>query len=169
MTWPPSWPKGETHFKEPISKKVVRGLKREKAVGKEQQVMRAVKAEDKYCRWPLCNCKKFKLRQDTCHLVHRGQGGNPAGDRTKPEILIVLCSARHRENIVSLDRSTLQIRPLTEHGMRGPCAFDVDAASIKPRAKARWIEVARETARHVYEPFTVEQRAILTRLAEMTT
>lgn len=165
MTFPVRWTK--PNFKTPIAKKVVSGLRRKARVSKEQAQMQAVRKEDRFCRFPLCGCKAFKLRQDVCHTVHRGVGGNPAGDRSDTAFLILLCSARHRENIVSLDRKTMRIRPLTRLGLRGPCAFDVDAQALLPRARVRWVEVGREKARHYFEPFTPEQRVILEKLKGM--
>lgn len=169
MTWPPRWDK--PHFKEPVSRKVVRGLKTQDRKASEDKAMRIVRGKDKYCRFPLCDCRKFKLRTAVCHLFHRGMGGNPSGDRTVPEHLILLCSARHRENRISLDRGTLKIVPLTGQGMRGPCAFQVDRQAIdKPNSAASvWFEVARESSLHVLHKLSEEQLAILNFLKRMET
>lgn len=177
MTWPPRWDKA--HFKTPISTKVVRGLKRKAAVGVEDKHKRAVRRRDLYCRFPLCGCKKFKLRLDVSHAKHKGMGGNPKGDRSLEPGLILLCSARHKDNAISVDRGTLRIKPLvlrlagkrpSTQGLAGPCAWLVDINRLREDFGAHqqeWLEVARETARHVFEPFTPEQEAILKRLAGM--
>ncbi len=167
-TWPPRWTGPQ--FKEPIAKKVTRGLKRRAAKNAEDEQMRAARRRDKYCRFPLCGCKAFALRLEVAHLHHRGIGGNPKLDRTTPDILMLVCSARHKENRMSLDRGTIRWQPLTDQGADGPVAWAVDVAAFngRPTVKhARWVEVAREVAPHVYLPFHEDQRRILEQLKAM--
>lgn len=170
MTWPPRWAPGP-HFKSTVSPKVVRGVKRKAAGAAEDAHKRTVRRRDRFCRFPLCGCKTFKLRLDVSHGQHKGMGGNPKGDRSQPEGLILLCAARHRENSISVDRGTLRIRPLDRvYGLSGPCAFLVDVNKLRDDYGAhpqKWVEVARETTRHVLEPFKPAQRDLLERLAGM--
>jgi hypothetical protein len=167
MSFPVRWDK--PHFKEPVSKKVIRGLKRKGLKDTEDANKRIVRRRDKFCRFPLCACKRFNLALHVAHAEqHKGMGGDPAGKRSLPTGMILLCSARHKENAVALDRGTLRIRPLTNEQYAGPCAFEVDSCALRPRSKkGHWIEVARETTLHIFALFTQEQRAILTTLAEM--
>lgn len=165
MSWPPRW--DGPQFKQPVSKKVTRFIKRTKQTSKEDAIMRSVRLEDRYCRMPMCGCHKMKLRLDVSHSNHRGMGGNPKGDRTTRETLILLCSARHKENVISVDRKTLFIFPLTLDGLRGACSFSIDMRALGGTRRKGVFVIGRETARHVFEPFTEEQLAVLTRLAAM--
>lgn len=167
MTWPPRWT--EPHFKKPGSRKVARGLKREKRATKEKKKKTDVRGRDKYCRFPLCGCKRFALALHVSHQKHKGMGGNPKEDRSDPALMVLVCSARHKENRISIDRGTLRWRALTAAGAAGPIAWDVDLTPLGERDGhlGKWMELARETAIHVYEPIASRQRAILERLAGM--
>lgn len=167
MTFPARWAPGTTHFKEGGSLKVARAIKGYKIAAGESKHKRAVRTRDKRCRFPLCGCAKFKLGLHVAHLQHKGAGGNPKGDRSATHKMILLCSARHRENRISLDRGTIRIRPLTLAGTAGPCVWDVDTRD-RPSTHAQWTEVGREVTRGIFEPFTPEQRAILDTLSPMT-
>lgn len=155
----------------PIAPKVVRAKKRIASKTIEDANKAAVRFRDKFCRFPLCGCRKFKLTMAVAHRRHKGAGGNPEGDRSKPDGLIYLCSARHRENRISLDRYTLRIKPLTRHGYSGPCAWSVDVRAMGCAAimafRPQWIEVGREVAVGVFVAFTPEQSALLHRLRTM--
>jgi hypothetical protein len=168
-TWPPRWDK--PHFKDdPISAKVRNGVKRREVTVAEQKEMRKVRLRDKYCRVPLCGCKKFGLLLHVSHQKHRGMGGNPAGDRTVPELMVLVCSARHRENRIAMDRGTLAWRPLTDQGANGPIAWEIDCDALEPSMAGiyrGWRQLARERAIHVYEPLDEWQAHTLKRLAEM--
>lgn len=124
---------------------------------------RQVRDEDRFCRFPLCGCDRERLPWEVAHLRHKGMGGNPTGDRSAPELLIYLCSARHRTSAISLHAGTLHVEPLSAVlGTRGPCAFSV-------RLDDAWIEVGRERDDlHDFEEFTPEQRRILLDLACLT-
>lgn len=171
----------KTFFKDPpLSRKVKRGLQRQERATKEDSEKDKVRKADSYCRFPSCGCRKFRLALHVAHLEHKGMGGNPAGDRSEQALMILLCSARHRENIIALDRGTLRIRPLTAAGTRGPCAFDIawDAipkvadvvVSKRELLDGRWFELARERGGpHSFEVSTPRQGAILAKLREMTT
>lgn len=167
MTWPPRWT--EPHFKEPGSRKVARGLKREKRATKEKKKKTDVRGRDKYCRFPLCGCKRFALALHVSHQKHKGMGGNPKEDRSDPALMVLVCSARHKENRISIDRGTVRWRALTDDGAAGPIAWAVAARALYGSrvGRAEWLELARETAIHVYEPIASRQRAILERIATM--
>jgi hypothetical protein len=153
----------------PIAEKVVRGLKTAAAASAEQGEKRKVRTRDRTCRFPRCGCQRFKLTLAVCHTAHKGMGGNPARDRSVAPLMILFCSARHRENRISLDRGTVRVRPLTDKLFGGACAFDVDTRALTGLAPGapQWTEVGRETARHTFEPFTPAQLAILDQLRGM--
>jgi len=175
MTWPPRW--SGPQFKDPVSPKVIRGLKRRNLANAETQQKLIVRQRDRFCRMPLCGCKKYALALHVAHTHHKGIGGDPTGDRSQSDRMILLCSARHRENRVSLDRKTLRIVPLRKDGYAGPCAWYVSAGAVPTCAvlgpglrlseDKDFYLVAIEKARHSFEPFSYAQRQILGALAGM--
>jgi hypothetical protein len=128
-----------------------------------------VRARDVRCRFPLCRCR---LRGDPLHVSHqrhKGMGGNPAGDRSLPAGMMLLCAWRHREAPVSIDRGTLRWRPLTLDGAGGPVAWDAQLPAIPiewrpgPGSVDGWITIAVGVTLHQYyfEPW---QATLLDRL-----
>ena len=165
MTFPRTW--DGPQFKQPKSAKVVKVKAARKHKALEDGIMREARVRDKVCRFPLCGCRKLGLRLEVSHQQHRGMGGNPAGDRTDTAILVLLCSARHKENIVSIDNKGLRWTALTRDGADGPIAWDVDMRAFggKWEKAPRWKRVARETARG--GPWDVLDRETLEQLAGM--
>jgi len=137
--------------------------------GIEVSAKTIVRRKDKTCRFPRCGCRDTGHALAVAHQAgHKGAGGNPKGDRSTPDKMILLCAPRHRENPISLDRGTVQIVPSTPAGTRGPCAFWVERKALRlPPAEWRYFCVGVETAPHIFEPFTPEQLAVLNRLREM--
>lgn len=89
---------------------------------REAAIMRQVKAEDGHaCRVPHCKSKTVSV----AHEAHRGMGGNATEDRTVPEKLITLC-LRHHDMWDRKLRPDLDIVPLTDRLLRGPCEFLID-------------------------------------------
>lgn len=180
-SWPPRWTGSQ--FKQPRSLKVGRVLKREKRDAKEKSRKDDVRKRDKYCRFPLCGCKRFGLAlREVSHSKHKGMGGNPKGDRSEADLMVLVCAARHKENIFSIDRKTIRWRPLTSKGADGPIAWDIKVAelrrlnpdsaalmlmAVRELHRAEWLELVRETAIHIYEPLTPFQRSTLERLKGM--
>lgn len=162
MTWPPTWKPGETHFKhDQPNRKVVERQDKLKLVQQERQNKEKVRKRDKGCRFPLCGCKKFRRHTEVSHSEHKGMGGNPAGDRSTPELMILLCPFRHKENRFSIDQGTLRWRPLTENGANGPVVWEEKCQSFEWRALATEDDVQRIIQ------LLPHQRARLRRLAEM--
>jgi len=128
-----------------------------------------VRDRDEYCRFPLCRCR---FRGDPLHVSHqrhKGMGGNPAGDRSVPWLMILLCAARHREAPISIDRGTLRWRPLTLAGAGGPVAWDVQVTALPERASRLvrpeavvdgWVTIATGITLHKHS-FAPWQAAIL--------
>lgn len=134
----------------------------------ERKNMDAARKADKGCRFPLCGCRKLGLRVEVAHLTHRGMGGNPKGDRTQPDNVISLCAHRHQHGEISLHKGTLDIRPLTPDGTRGPVMFLVDAETLglDPNYERRWYVLASEEAPGQCKPDWIQDMN-LRRLAEM--
>lgn len=144
---------------------------------KEDKAKRAVRTRDPICRFPLCGCRRLKLPLQVSHDVHKGMGGNPAGDRSITPTMVRLCDHRHQFGIVSRHAGTLRAVPLSDTGYDGPVAWEVDTetllrhavvpASALVETRGGWFEVARESKPGVLEPFNHIQGYILGVLAGM--
>lgn len=167
---------------ERIMDRVRRHIRRRDTKAAEERIMRAVRAEDRYCRFPGCGCGRLKLGLEVAHAGqagHRKMGGNPSLSATVPENLILLCAPRHRKHRFAVDRKTLRVEPLTDAGLRGQVRWWIDASRLpddmlaamvtNPRFVApgeEWL-LAVETRPHTFLPFTPEQAAILKLLSGM--
>lgn len=170
MTWPPRW--DGPQFKEPgAPSKVLRAQKRIALKAAEDKNKAVVRKRDKTCRFPLCGCRKFQLPLEVSHSQHKGAGGNPAGDRSLPELMIYLCRARHRQNSISIDRGTLRWVALTSAGADGRIHWLIDWHAASPsEARAtdpKWVTLAFEIAPGIHGPFNPWQREMLHELADM--
>lgn len=160
MTWPPRWDKPHFKHDQPNSR-VVKRNDRLKLVHAERLNKEKVRKRDKGCRFPLCGCKKFRRHTEVSHAEHKGMGGDPTGDRSQPDLMVLVCPFRHRENRVSIDRGTLRWRALKPtQGAEGPIVWE-------EQYDGRWIELAKERAVQSLEPLLAHQRARLRRLADM--
>lgn len=154
-----------TAFPKPshTARKVTEARRRQSRKYAEDKAKGLVRRRDKHrCRFPLCGCGTLGLRLEVSHIKHKGHGGNPAGDRSVPEEMILLCVHRHQHGAVSRHHGTLRTRYLTAAKAKGPIAWDV-----KLPGRSRWWEVARESAVQVLEPPTDEQREVLLWLSSM--
>lgn len=89
-------------------------------VAAEQKILQAaLKRDERRCRVPRCEFAGKTLPIDPCHLIHRGMGGNPKGDRTTRDSVIALCRVHHGR----LDAGLLEIDPLTPKGTDGVCDY----------------------------------------------
>lgn len=169
MSWPPRWEPGTTHFKGAKTTKRARRFKTRAAKSEEDQQKAAVRKRDKHCRFPLCGCKALALRLEVSHQQHKGAGGNPKGDRSTPDRMMYLCEARHKGNTIAIDRKTLRWEPLTTDGANGPVRWLVDVTAMRGLTgdKAKWVEVARETAINQIARLTPDQARLLATLREM--
>lgn len=172
MTWPPRWEPGP-HFKEMKSGKVERRDRRVERDGEENKQKKEVRKRDgQRCRFPLCGCKKFQFALHVSHRVHKGAGGNPAGNRSQAKEMILVCVRRHREGKASIDMKTVQWRALTTAGSNGPVAWLVEASIFPAKLRGytghKWLEVARERSVGVLEPVNEWQAELLKFLALMT-
>lgn len=149
------------------SRKVARAKKRFTLKTAEDKQKAKVRKRDKRCRFPLCGCKRFNLAQHVSHQHHKGMGGNPAGDRSTADQMILVCSARHKENEFAIDRGTIRWRALTDKGANGPIAWDVDYTQYwKVVGEPYWVTVAVETI--VGVPIVVfSERDVIDELREM--
>jgi len=167
MSWPPTWDK--PHFKDGSSSKIERYKRRMDLKDKEDAEKQKVRRRDGYCRFPLCGCGKMKLRTEVSHSEHKGMGGNPAGDRSKADLMVLVCHRRHKDGRVAIDKGTLRWRALTARGSNGPIAWDIHRDMVHSRrASAKeWLTLAIETGPHSYQQMTAGQIEILKNLAEM--
>lgn len=132
----------------------------------ERVQMTAARKRDRVCRFPLCGCRKLQLQTEVAHAVqHRGMGGNPSGDRTTTDKLVLLCTHRHQFGAISLHKGTLRALPMTTAGFDGPVEWQVDLGEVGQPSD--WVEVARETSVQHIEPLTPRQAGLLRLLAEM--
>lgn len=142
---------------------------RDAAERKQKQVCRD---RDGGCRFPLCGCRQYGVAE-VAHLKHKGMGGNPAGDRSVPELMICLCGWRHREGQISMHRETLTWEPLTDQGANGPVRWLVRGRTLfvpfveTGMLPSEWWELARETAPGTLAPLNDGQRTALNYLARM--
>lgn len=158
-----------------------RKRKRAKLTAAERANKDLVRERDRHCRFPRCGCINaghgLKGIPTVSHDQHKGMGGDPTGDRSQPELMIVLCKWRHQDAPVSRHAMTLRTRYLTPEKNNGPLAFEVDLHAVYPGLYERsgvWFEVAREywlggvfAPPFTLEPLTDEQARILDDLAEM--
>lgn len=133
----------------------------------EEREKKKVRARDKGCRFPLCGCKKLGRRLEVSHYIHKGMGGNPAGDRSLEPLMVQLCVDRHQFSAVSMHRGTLRPVFLSPFdGFNGPIAWEVDVSALGDTTE-KFVEVARESRPGRWEEFADRNRVILTFLAEL--
>jgi len=157
------------------SQKVRRAMRTKTRKSHLDASKRVVKARDKGCRFPLCGCRRLRLRLEVSHRAHQGAGGNPAEDRNDAANLLLVCAERHKDNPISLDRHTLQWEPLTADGAKGPIVWFLDIAMyayLTGQATQRpvgptWFEVAAERQAGTVGPLSPRQTAVLQQLALM--
>ena len=137
----------------------------------EEREKAKVRRRDKGCRFPLCGCGKLKWSREVAHLVHKGAGGNPSGDRSLSTGMVYLCRHRHRDGLVSIHHGTLRVHPQAHDlGAFGPLVFEVDAQAAGMKAvtaRTQWVIVATEIAPGRLEPLMRWQRELLEELAGM--
>lgn len=157
--------------------KKARRKRSRKAAAVERDHKADARERDGNCRFPLCGCTRQGLALHVSHAEHKGMGGNPAGDRSLPELLVYLCRVRHREGRISIDRGTLRWVPLTDKGANGPIAWELDGEALHPFGSFAhmpgvflphgWIEIARERAPGELAPLRDWQRRVLENLSAM--
>lgn len=156
----------------PGTAKAERRARKTKRDAKERDAKKEVRRRDKHCRFPLCGCRKGRPALHVSHQVHKGMGGNPKADRSVPELMVLLCAARHRENRISVDQGTVRWEALTAEGANGPIRWLLapmtlyvpEDVLLHPMTE---FELARETAVQRLADLTPEQRKVLTVLARM--
>ncbi len=96
-----------------------RKAKRQERVNAEKATMREARKRDgNVCRFPMCRHKSMPV--DVAHMIHRGIGGNPAGDRTQTELLWTACRIHHGQ----YDAGLIDVQPQDSIlGANGPMDF----------------------------------------------
>jgi hypothetical protein len=141
VTFPLTWD-GPQFKADLIPKKKAKSRKRRQSVSAERQAKQQAKARDGgRCRFPGCGCHALGLKIESSHLVHKGIGGNPSGDRSTTAGLMTLCSVRHRTGQWARDNGRLRYVPLTGDGCDGPVKWQ-----IRDAGEEHWFTVASETA-----------------------
>lgn len=115
-----------------------------------------VRARDRVCRFPLCPCQRFGLFLEVSHATHKGMGGDPTGERSAPELMILVCNWRHKESHISIDKKAIRWLPLTDKGSNGPVEWQAKADE-----GGEWITLAREESIGRWLPIDPWQRALL--------
>jgi hypothetical protein len=113
-------------------------LKRDENANKEK-----VRVRDRTCRFPFCICKQWNLFLEVSHREHKGMGGDPSGERSLPELMILVCNWRHKESPISIDKKQIRAVPLTAAGTNGPVAWEVKDGFYHWRELAREVEPGR--------------------------
>jgi hypothetical protein len=173
QTWPPR-AKGPM-WKTPIAvtKKAKKQLRTGRRSKEKSNKDKARDRDNRRCRFPLCGCKGTGLALEVSHDKHKGSGGNPTGDRSKPELLITLCVHRHQTGRVSRHAQNIRTRYLTDRRNNGPVAWELRRDVLHSlglaagEARGMWIEVARERAPQLLEELEPWQKTVLKALAEM--
>lgn len=96
---------------------LARKAKRRAIDAEEKKNKREVRKQDRGCRWPFCDCRKWKLRTEVAHVLDKSLGGG-----NEIENLMELCFRKH-QGPISLHSGDLKIEPQTPKGTRGPCDF----------------------------------------------
>lgn len=160
-----------------------RRAKRAKLRTAERKNKSAVRVREQWrCRFPRCGCGRTQpaLARHVAHLRHKGQGGNPAGDRSEPAGMINLCSWRHQTAPVSLHAGNIRCVPLTAEGTAGPVSWMIHRKAVfkcltmavgfgvlEVVRRSQWLELAREERPGRIEPLEGWQRLVLDSLATM--
>lgn len=154
----------------------------------ERENKAEVRRRDKVCRFPLCGCRRIKLAlvasTEVSHSKHKGSGGNPAGDRSVPELMVLLCKHRHQDGRISVHKGTIDVDFQTSKKFNGPVTWrvDLDVAykalgrpvvyankgyNKTPPLGRKWLVVAKEKSVGQLDHIEEWQREILMKLAEM--
>lgn len=155
--------------------------KRNRRLKRSERAEKAdVRKRDKHCRFPRCGCRQtssmMKAFPTVSHQEHKGMGGDPKGQRSIAELMILLCKWRHQDAPFSQHKQTLYAVFLTDEKFNGPIAWMINWGALSQKllpAQERspvvddWRELARETAINVFEPFTDWQLEVLDELAGM--
>ena len=113
------------------SARLERHLKRRAIEQLERHEKTKVRRRDRgRCRWPSCEHMVYRPPLEVAHLDAKGMGGDH-GIRSRSDQMILLCQSHHRGS-TSLHSGDLRIRPLTDRGTDGPCAFLRRATSHGP-------------------------------------
>lgn len=93
----------------------------ERTAHEQREMQAALRRDERKCRVPRCEYATKKLRIEPAHMVHRGMGGDPSGERTTRATVISLCLVHHGQ----YDHGEIDIVPLTEQEFDGPCDWYV--------------------------------------------
>jgi hypothetical protein len=151
-----------TNFKPPRGQyKAEQKAKKAEARSFEDEQKDMVRKRDgKRCRWPFCRHRRVALH--VAHLVAKGMGGDPTGERSMADKMIQLCEPHHLWDPQEghpdgcLEHHQLAIEPLTDRGTDGPCVFKrVRIVTTATGMEELWFEVARERSVGVLDTYGI--------------
>lgn len=162
-------------------------MKHRRNVAFERDSKKQAAHRDQYCRFPLCGCQRpgcdwLKRLLTVSHDFHKGIGGESAEIAEKvsiADLMLLLCTWRHKDAPVSRDKKTMRTIYLTPDHNDGPLAWEIKLRALYPDGPYddSWFEIARETyvegstgsGRHTLrlEPLSSAQRQVLEDLATM--
>lgn len=95
-------------------------------------------------------------------------GGDPTGERSAPEKMILVCNVRHKESKFAIDKETIRWDGLTPAGSNGPVSWSIDIGvfSAGMLAAGTWVEIAREESPGRLMPLTGYQLELVMHLGE---
>lgn len=151
-----------------VTTKQARAKKRRALAALEREHKAAVRERDGGCRFPFCGCRAAARPYvlEVSHQIHKGMGGDPTGERSTSAGMIYLCSWRHKDGPVSIDRGTLRWEALTERGADGPVRWILNS-TVNGAYKLPEFVVATETAVQQIEKPSYIQASVLDALARM--
>jgi hypothetical protein len=168
----PVWPPRHVGpLKKPsASKRKADRLKQRRQVAQQERdnKMQAKKRDGYKCRFPLCGCGRLQLPVESSHWrQHKGMGGDCLGVRSGVEDLITICSHRHREGRIAIDKGTLRVLALTPAGANGPVEWWMDVKAYAGEPGQQWVRIAKEERPGALEVLTLEASLVLQGLARM--
>lgn len=146
----------------------------------EDRNKQEVRRRDKRCRFPLCGCLAMKwaplASPEVSHNVHKGIGGDPSGQRSLANRMVLMCHHRHQDGYISRHKGTLRAAYLTDKRAAGPIAWQIRAVELRaicraagvpmPHTRREWVTVARERAINDFEQLAPWQEDVLKLLAD---
>jgi len=121
----------------------LRAAKSRKLKAVERERMQEVRERENHkCRFPHECGRPIEVS----HQTHRGMGGDPTGEATRPEIMVGVCGPIHRTGRYAIDKKNLRWFPVSpEKGANGPIGWEIDVSAFPRDDEHFWVHtLARE-------------------------
>ena len=159
MSWPPSWNGPQFKRGKTVARAELKETKRDREKHEIEQKQK-VRDRDGWCRFPLCGCRQRRRPVHVAHRDHKGMGGNPKGDRSDSDRMLLLCVDRHLNSKFSWHHGTVRWEPLDPlRGADGPVRWLIHLGD-------RTL-VVDEVDAGILGELDTDQRSILTKLARL--